>query len=148
MLTSLSRDATSLEEFSQVYQSVMEEAALGEPEYEIRSALVDSDRAQVSYQVKLNSVLVGEITRDTVMNLSMEGGQWRVQWDYTLILPELQGGNYLRLDRQGFVPSRANIYDNQGDALSSADRRDPQLGCIPTRLIRHVKKSSCLFYPN
>lgn len=117
MLTSLSRDATSLEEFSQVYQSVMEEAALGEPEYEIRSALVESDRAQVSYQVKLNSVLVGEISRDTVMNLSMEGGQWRVQWDYTLILPELQGGNYLRLDRQGFVPSRANIYDNQGDAL-------------------------------
>ena len=116
MLTALSRDATSLEEFRKVYQSVMEEAALDEPEYEIRSALVDSDRAQVSYQVKLNSVLVGEITRDTVMNLSMEGGQWRVQWDYTLILPELQGGNYLRMDRQ-FVPSRANIYDNQGDAL-------------------------------
>ena len=117
MLTSLSRDATNLEEFSQVYQSVMEEAALSEPEYVILSALVESDRAQVSYQVKLNSVLVGEIIRDTVMNLSMEGEQWRVQWDYTLVLPELQGGNYLRMDRQGFVPSRANIYDNQGNAL-------------------------------
>lgn len=117
MLTSLSRDATSLEEFTRVYRSVMEEAALIAPEFEIRSALVESERAQVSYLVRLTSTLVGEISRDTVMNLSKEGEDWRVQWDYTLILPELQGGNYLRMDRQGFAPSRANIYDNEGNAL-------------------------------
>lgn len=117
LLTSLSQDATSLEDFTQTYQGVMEEAALKAPDYEIRSAMVESDRAQVSYKVKLESVLVGEIERDTVMNLSKEGDHWRVQWDYTLILPELQGGNYLRMDRHGYVPSRANINDNQGNAL-------------------------------
>ena len=32
------------------------------------------------------------------MNLSLEKGDWMVQWDDGLIMPELKGGNTLALD--------------------------------------------------
>ena len=69
------------------------------------------------YRVTLKSLLVGDISRETVMNLRREKGDWRIQWDDTLVLPELKGGNYLVMDRGGYVPSRANIYDRLGRAL-------------------------------
>ena len=117
LLTSLSRDALNKDEFTNHYQGVAAEAVLDGVDYEILSVLTNPDSAQVSYRVTLHSALVGDISRDTLMNLSLEGGEWRVQWDDTLILPELQGGNYLAMDRSGYIPSRANIYDRFGRAL-------------------------------
>jgi penicillin-binding protein 2 len=117
LLTSLSQDAIRAEEFARHYESVAVEAALGGVDYEILSVLAQPDKAQVRYRVTLHSMLVGDITRETVMNLRNEKGEWRVEWDDTLVLPELQGGNYLVMDRGGYVPSRANIYDRQGRAL-------------------------------
>lgn len=117
LLTSVSQAAQSEAEFMEHYQSVSVEAALSSIDYEILSILVNPDNAQARYKVTLKSVLVGDITRDTLMNLSLENGFWRVQWDDTLILPELEGGNYLIMDRNGYTPSRANIYDRNGHAL-------------------------------
>jgi penicillin-binding protein 2 len=117
LLTPLSQDAMNLEEFTKHYQGVAAEAALSGVDYEILSSLVDMELAQVNYRVTLHSVLVGDVTRDTVMHLALDRGQWRVQWDDTLVLPELTGGNYLAMDRQGYVPTRANIYDRNEQAL-------------------------------
>ena len=101
LLTSISKDAISEDEFFEHYAGVAKEAALEGLEYEILSAFTKPDSAQVSYRVTLNSILVGDITRETVMNLSLEDGEWRVQWDDTLILPEFQGGNYLAMQSVG-----------------------------------------------
>lgn len=123
LLTSVSRSALGQKEFINHYDSIAVEAALGGVDYEIMSVLVNAETAQVRYRVTLKSTLVGDITRDTVMNLSREKlgadpyNGWRVQWDDTLVLPELAGGNYLVMDRGDYVPSRANIYDRQGKAL-------------------------------
>lgn len=127
-LTSISQDAISEEEFTRHYRSVAIEAALNDIDYEILSSLRDPTSAQVSYRVILHSSLVGDIQRDTLMNLSLENGRWRVQWDDTLILPELAGGNYLGMER--YVPSRANIYDRDGHALvAQADAT--AIGLVP-----------------
>lgn len=117
LLTSVSRAGRSEAEFSKHYQGVAVEAALQGIDYEILSLLVNPESAQARYRVTLRSILVGDITRETLMNLSLEEGQWRVQWDDSLILPELQGGNYLLMDRNGYTPARANIYDRDGLAL-------------------------------
>jgi penicillin-binding protein 2 len=117
LLTSISRSAISQDEFVQHYESVAVEAALSAVDYQILSLLANQDTAQVSYQVTLKSMLVGDISRETVMNLRRDKDQWRVQWDDTLVLPELQGGNFLLMDRSGYIPSRANIYDRNGHAL-------------------------------
>ncbi len=116
MLTTVSKDAISEDDFIKLYHSVVNEAALSSIDYEILSTLVkDPETSQVGYRVKLDSSIVGELVRDTLMNLRLENGQWRVMWDDTLILPELSGGNYLGMDLD--IPSRANIYDRNGHAL-------------------------------
>lgn len=133
LLTSVSQDALALEEFEGHYRSVAAEAALEGVDYEILSLLVNSDSAQASYRVRLRSILVGEISRDTVMNLRLEGGRWRVEWDDSLLLPELKGGNYLLMDRLGYTPSRANIYDREGRALV-AQTDATALGLYPDQI--------------
>ena len=131
MLTSISQDAISAEQFEEIYREVAGEVALSELETQILSALTQTHTAQASYQVKMRSALVGEIQRDTMMNLSLEDGEWRIQWDEGLILPELIGGNTLRMDY--LIPSRANIYDRNGQALvAQADAT--ALGLFPDQI--------------
>lgn len=117
LLTSVSQDALSEAEFIRHYQGVAAEAALQRLDYTLLSSFTNPDTAQVSYRVTLHSLLVNDVTGDTVMNLSLEKGEWRVQWDDTLVLPWLSGANYLRMERQGYTPSRGNIYDRNGHAL-------------------------------
>lgn len=117
LLSETSQAAISEEEFHEHYLGVAIEAAMEKVDYQILSMLVNHDTAQVSYRVTLTSLLVGEISRDTVMDLRIEGGRWRIQWDDTLVIPELKGGNFLLMDREGYTPSRANIYDRNGLAL-------------------------------
>lgn len=133
LLTSVSRDALSQEEFTEHYQGINTEAALSQVSYELQSVLAEAEKGQVRYQVTLTSRLVGAVTRETVMNLRREKGEWRIEWDDTLVLPELQGGNYLRMDRGNYIPSRANIYDRHGTALvAQADATT--VGVLPDQL--------------
>lgn len=133
LLTEISRDAIKADEFARHYQGVAAEAALSGVDYEILSVMVNPDTAQVRYRVTLHSVLVGDIQRETVMNLRLEDGDWRIEWDDTLLLPELQGGNYLVMNRAGYVPARANIYDRIGLALvAQADAT--AIGLLPDEI--------------
>jgi cell division protein FtsI/penicillin-binding protein 2 len=116
LLTRLSRDAITQEDFTKRYSEAITEAAASSVDTNILAAYVKSPySAEVSYQVTLHSVLVGDIQRKTVMNLSQEDGLWRVQWDSTLILPELAGENRLLMEVN--TPSRGNIYDRNGSAM-------------------------------
>jgi cell division protein FtsI/penicillin-binding protein 2 len=115
MLTKVSQDAISEADFTSRYQGVANEAALSSWDYEILSSLKNPESGQVGYKVILHSILVGDIDRDTLMNLSLENGEWRIQWDDSLILPELRGGNHLYMEYR--IPSRGNIYSSDGRAL-------------------------------
>jgi len=115
MLTQVSQEAITEEEFVNQYRSVAAEAGMNSLDYEILSALTNPDTSQVSYRVKLSSILVGNLEWDTLMNLGLERGEWRIKWDDTLIHPQLVGDNYLRMDLE--IPARANIYDRDGKAL-------------------------------
>jgi penicillin-binding protein 2 len=115
MLTTVSKDAISEADFTARYQGVANEAALSSWDFEILSSLKNPESGQVGYKVNLHSVLVGDIDRNTVMNLVLENGLWRIQWDDSLILPELLGGNSLMMDYR--IPSRGNIYSSDGRAL-------------------------------
>jgi penicillin-binding protein 2 len=115
MLTQVSRDAISEADFTARYQSVANEAALSSWDYEILSSLKNPQSGQVGYKVILHSILVGDIDGDTMMNLNLENGEWHIQWDDSLILPELRGGNHLYMEYR--IPSRGNIYSSDGQAL-------------------------------
>ncbi|PWB49948.1 MAG: hypothetical protein C3F13_17825, partial [Anaerolineales bacterium] len=115
LLTSVSQEAISEEEFTKRYTDLANEAALSSWDYEILSSLKNPESGQVGYKVLMHSVLVGDFDRSTMMNLTLEGGEWRIQWDDSLILPELRGGNKLYMDYR--IPSRGNIYSSDGRAL-------------------------------
>jgi cell division protein FtsI/penicillin-binding protein 2 len=115
MLTQVSREAITEEEFTSQYRSVAAEAGMSSLDYEVLSALTNPDTSQVSYRVYLTSILVGNLEWDTLMNLRLERGEWHVMWDDTLIHPQLAGDNYMRMDLE--IPARANIYDRTGKAL-------------------------------
>lgn len=115
LLNPAAQSATSAEAFTTRYQAVANEAALSGIDYEVLSAQTSPRSAQVGFRVILHSRLVVDITRENHMNLSIEDGQWRVQWDDGLILPELSGGNRLKMDYK--IPARQDIYDRYGNPL-------------------------------
>ncbi|HSF83958.1 MAG TPA: penicillin-binding transpeptidase domain-containing protein [Anaerolineales bacterium] len=132
LLTSISKDALEEEDFIQHYRGIATEMALSGLDYEILSELVRNPQsAQVGYRVTFHSSLVGDIQRDTVMNLTLEQGSWHVQWDDTLVMPELVGGNYLGMER--YVPSRGNIYDRNGRALVAISDATA-IGLVPDQI--------------
>ena len=131
LLTAASREAISAEEFASVQKNIAAEAALSSVETSISSSVTRTHIAQVSYQILLHSALVGDLQRDATMDLSLENGQWRVNWDPGLILPELSGGNTLRMDFQ--IPARGDIFDSDGQPLvAQADA--VALGIIPDQI--------------
>ena len=117
LLSAQSRASISFEDFQARYANVATQTNLFKVDYEILQSLINPSSAQVGYRVTLNSAVIGAITRDTNMDLSLESGQWRVVWDDRIILPELSGGNTLSLER--FVPARGIIYDRNGNALAT-----------------------------
>lgn len=131
MLTTLSRDSITIENFNTRYTDVTQEAVLVSIEYEILQVLTNPESAQIGYHVVLDSALVGTIEANTQMTLSIENGQWKVVWDDAMILPELAGGNTLSMET--VWPNRGIIYDQDGVTLA-ADTYAVALQVIPTEL--------------
>ncbi len=124
MLSPLARDGVSLEEFMARYEQVSTRAAITGMDYEIVSSLLNTKTAQVRYRVTLHSAAVGDLVRETFMNLSRDDGGWQIAWSAATILPELEGGNGLQLNLQ--TPVRGNIYDRNGLAFA-VQMTEPQI---------------------
>ena len=114
-LSALTRDAMSLESFTTKHQDTAVNLTMLSMDYTLLSSMVNPTTAQVSYQVRYATSLLGEIDRNTLMNLVLEDGTWHVQWEDGMLLPELAGGNYLEKVLE--VPARGNIYSSSGYPL-------------------------------
>ncbi len=132
MLSTLSQGEISFENFEARYRDVATAANLFKVEHSILQSLTNPASAQVAYQVVLHSAIIGPITRETQMKLSLEAGEWRVAWADELILPELAGGNTLSMER--FDPARGNIYDNAGNPIS-VNTQAVAIGVFPSLVL-------------
>lgn len=131
-LTLLSKDAVAEAEFVKQLRNIATTMSLRAMDFEILQSLVKGPtEAQVAYRISYDTVLVGELSRDTMMTLSLQDGQWRVQWEDGMILPELRGGNRLSMDIT--IPTRGNIYDANGSALA-AQSDAVALGIVPGQI--------------
>ena len=74
--------------------------------------------------------------RDLVLNMALDEGDWRIQWEDGAVLPELAGGNRLAVDYT--IPSRGNIYDQDGDTLV-AQSEAAALGVVPANINRETE---------
>jgi penicillin-binding protein 2 len=116
LTSKVTQDTITLEDFAKRNRDALDEMSAGSIEYQILSTLVNPYSAEVSYHIIYKTALVGDIARDPVAKLTLEGGQWKLNWDDSLILPELAGGNALKMNYS--VPSRGNIYDRNGNPLA------------------------------
>ncbi len=128
LLTPISKDAITLEDFNKKYDDTAINMSLQTIEYSILSSLTNPTSSQVAFRIIYHTVLLGDISRDMTMNLAQEKGYWLVQWEDGLILPELKGGNRLSLDYK--IPARGNIYDRSEKAIA-AQTDAVALGIIP-----------------
>jgi len=110
MLSQLTKDSVSMEEFEASHRNTAIKLTMQGMDYSVLSKMVNPTSAQVSYQIRYATALMGEIDRDTIMNLALENDSWHVQWESGMMLPELTGGNYLELVIE--VPARGNIYSS------------------------------------
>ncbi len=131
-LTLLSKDAVEEADFSRRMRDIATTMSLKSMDFEILQSLVKGPtEAQVAYRVTYETILVGEVSRETMMTLSLQDGQWKVQWEDGMILPELRGGNRLTMDIT--IPTRGNIYDANGSALA-AQTDAVALGIVPGQI--------------
>jgi penicillin-binding protein 2 len=111
------------------YETFAEEGGVTAVRPQVHSALQDGDRATVAYDVTYEVIVLGEIGPKTMtMPLVHDGGRWGVTWSDGLIMPELAGGNHLRLDVR--APARANLYDRNGRVLA-ADETAVSIAVVP-----------------
>jgi penicillin-binding protein 2 len=117
LLSKVNQDAITLEEFAKRNRDALNNMSAGSFDYEVLSSLVNPYSAEIAYRATYHTALVGDIQREMIARFSLENNEWKLQWDDSLILPELAGGNVLRMDYS--IPARGNIYDRDGDPLAA-----------------------------
>lgn len=132
MLSTLSRDAIGLEEFTDTYQSVANTITLVSLDYQFISVMADANDGQLAYRVDFHTLLVGDLAAETMMNLTREGSEWRIQWEIGMILPDLREGNHLEFVHQ--IPDRGRIYDRSGAPLAAYEDA-LAVGLVPGQLL-------------
>jgi penicillin-binding protein 2 len=117
LITRVSRDAITLEDFENKYRDAAQNLGFEKLEGTILSVMPKEVTAQVSAKVTFKTAVYGDFNRDYVMNLTREDGEWRIQWEDGLVLPELRGGN--RLSSEYKASGRGDIYDHNGAPIAA-----------------------------
>ncbi|HTX92843.1 MAG TPA: penicillin-binding transpeptidase domain-containing protein [Anaerolineales bacterium] len=117
MLAQASQAAISQKDFASRYTDALNAMSVSKMEYGVRSLLTNPQSAQIAFNLTYHTVLFGDIQRDMNANMVLENGDWRIQWDDSLILPELAGGKHLVANHTS--PARGDIYDRNGNAIAT-----------------------------
>ena len=120
LVSKVTQSTLSLDEFTKRNRDALNEMSSGSFDYAISSSLVNPYSSEVAYSITYHTALIGDLQRDIVAKLSLEGDQWKINWDDSLILPELAGGNILKMDYTS--PPRGNIYDHNGNAIAAQSK--------------------------
>lgn len=117
LLTQASQAAISLDDFTARYNNAFDTMSVSGMDYNILSSLTNPQSAQMAYHFIYHTVLFGDIGRDFNADLVLENGNWKIQWQDGMILPELAGGK--QLSALHTPPARGDIYDSNGNAIAT-----------------------------
>ncbi|GAB4482175.1 MAG: penicillin-binding protein 2 [Anaerolineales bacterium] len=115
MLSAASRAKINEEDFTKRYRGAMNAMALQKLTYSIGAPTTNPASASLKVSVTYSSAIIGDFQRDITFPLTLENGDWRIDWEEGLILPELRGGNSLSMDYSR--PPRGEILDRNGAPL-------------------------------
>ena len=131
LLTPTSQVLLNQEQFQISYLSALTEAAVTQVDTQLQSILHNGDQASATFFSGWQTSLFGPINANNQMRLKFVEGRWGVEWQPTLILPQLGAGVSLAfLSEQ---PARGNIYDENLHALATQGQM-VTIGVIPQYL--------------
>lgn len=131
LITKKDQADNSLEDFSKRYQDTMDALTLSELTYSITPGDITDSTAVINFHIDFQTILAGKIQRDYQANLILDNGYWRIKWDDGLVLPDLKGGNQLKMDFT--APSRGEIFDNENKPIVT-QTEVMALGIIPNQV--------------
>ncbi len=127
LTTFSSQEATTLDGFKTAYQNASDTMSLQSLTYTPVTLSPDATRPDVAvfnYNVSFTTRLIGTFeddNRNMQLVFDPQAGDWRVAWTVGDIFAELTRGGQLKLEIN--VPSRANIYDKDGNVLADQNGR-------------------------
>ena len=116
LLSPASKASVDADSFAQIYRSTLIEASVLTVTTRLQSSLREGDQAWAAFNLQLDTALAGTFITDTVMSLSRHGERWGIDWNTSLIWPQLGPDRYFRMEYT--IPLRANIYDRNGLGLA------------------------------
>jgi penicillin-binding protein 2 len=116
------------EAFANRYTAAQTTATARYVRAQLRSALQEGEQVRANYHVEWDTALFGTLKADHELTLSLQDGQWRVNWEDGLVWPDLQDGGQFQVQYQ--IPRRANIYDSEGKGLA-VDGKIVTIGIVP-----------------
>lgn len=131
LLSSQSRQAISQENFLNYYREAGFSMNLQSLDASVISTSKNPTSASALCSVTFNTGIFGTFGREITMPLTLESNGWRVNWDTGLVLPELSGGNRLKLEAVG--AERGAIFDRNGEPI--ADQATAYaIGIVPNQI--------------
>jgi penicillin-binding protein 2 len=131
LLTPESQLGLAFDQFQNHYTHALTEATVKQVATQLQSLLHTGDQAAATFRSNWQTNLFGILTADNQMRLKFSAGRWWVEWQPTLVLPQLgQGVNLTFLSQQ---PTRGNIYDKNAHALATQGQM-VTVGIIPKDL--------------
>lgn len=132
LISTLSRDAISLEAFQEEYKNAAINLTLDSLDFQIHSTMAEKSHAEVAFRIDFKTHLIGSLTRSYIAGLIFESGNWCIQWDRKLILPELVEGRTLLFVHQ--APSRGRIFAQDGEPIAAYEDA-VALGVVPGEIL-------------
>lgn len=118
----------SREAFENYYTHALSEATVTHIDTQLQSLLHNGGLATATFFAGWQTSLFGPINANNQMRLKFVNGRWGVEWQPTLVLPQLGEGVTLSFLSQ--QPARGNIYDSRVHALATQGQM-VTVGVIP-----------------
>ena len=141
LITKDSQKNISADDFAARYRNAMDALTLQEFSYQITPGAINAETASINIHVDFKTYMAGDLARDMVVDLRLENGYWRIDWNDGLVMPDLKGGNQIKMDFN--VPNRGNIYDRKNNLIAS-QTDVMSLGIIPTQLDLYTETAMVL----
>src|SRR5258706_3796633 len=98
LLSKVAQDSIKLEDFAKRNQDALNMMSASSFDYQVTSTLLNPYSSEVAYKITYHTALLGDIQRDMIVKMTFEGGQWKLNWDDSLILPEMSSANILKMN--------------------------------------------------
>ncbi len=135
LLSPDSHTLISRAEFESHYNQAQTTATMQQVDTQIQSLLHDGPLGAATFVSIWHTSLFGSIQANNQMNLKFLDGRWGVEWQPTLVLPQL--GNNVFLTFLSEQPTRGDIYDKNFHALATQGQM-VTIGIIPQYMENEV----------